>query len=242
MNRRISRRAFIAGVATSAVVAAIAVMSPRAGAQQTGALRRVGVLLALLSPDGKEAQAFRQGLAQAGYSEGRDLVIEWRSSQGDYALLPQLAAQLVQRKVDVIVADTTRAVQAAKEITSSVPIVMTLAADPVGSDLVTTLRHPGGNITGLSILLAELSTKRLQLLREAMPQLVRVAVLSNSASPYHRKAVEELRAVAPTMSLELSFLDVLAPEQIESVFAALGKIVQADTDIDKYSPVVANHF
>ena len=106
-----------------------------AEAQPTGSRRRIGVLLVLLSPDGKEAQAFRQGLRDAGYVEGRNVVIEWRSAQGDYARLPQLAEDLVERKVDVIVADTTPATRAAQHATSTIPIVMAIVADPVGDGL-----------------------------------------------------------------------------------------------------------
>ena len=106
--------------------------------------RRIGVLLVLLSPEGKEAHAFRQRLQGAGYVEGRDVVIEWRSANGDYARLPQLAADLVERKVDVIVADTTPAIRAAQRATSTIPIVMAIVADPVGDGLVASVSQPGG--------------------------------------------------------------------------------------------------
>ena len=177
----------------------------------------------LLSPESKEAQAFRQGLRDAGYTEGRDMVIEWRSANGDYARVAKLAADLVQRKVDVIVADTTFATQAAKQATSTIPIVMALVADPVGSGVVANLAHPGGNATGLSIMLAELSAKRLQLLKEAIPRLSRVAVLWDPGTPYHPKAVEELKAVAPSLAIELSFERVRTPEEIGPAFAAIGR-------------------
>jgi putative ABC transport system substrate-binding protein len=177
----------------------------------------------LLSPEGSEARAFRQGLRDAGYAEGRDVVIEWRSANGDYARLPELAADLVQRKVDVIVADTTLATQTALRATASIPIVMTLVADPVGSGLIASLAHPGGNATGLSIMLAELSAKRLQLLKEATPRLARVAVLWNSPSPYHIKAIGDLKAAAPSLGVELSFVDVRTPEQISPALSAIGR-------------------
>jgi putative tryptophan/tyrosine transport system substrate-binding protein len=149
-----NRRAFVTGL--GAVLA-----TPLAAEGQLQASgRRIGILLVLLSPTGKEAQAFRQGLRDAGYVEGRDVIIEWRSAEGDYTRLPRLATELVERKVDVIVADTTQATQAARRATSTVPIVMVIVADPVGSGVVTNLSQPGGNITGLSIMLAELSAKR----------------------------------------------------------------------------------
>ena len=111
------------------------------------------------------------------------MVIEWRSANGDYDRVPELAADLVQRKVDVIVVDSTPAAQAVKRATSTIPIVMAIVADPVGSGLVASLAHPGGNVTGLSIMLTELSAKRLQLLKEAIPRLTRVAVLWNPDTP-----------------------------------------------------------
>jgi putative ABC transport system substrate-binding protein len=192
-------------------------------AQQPTSPRRIGVLLVLLSPESKEAQAFRQGLRDAGYAEGRDVVIEWRAANGDYARVPALAADLVQRQVDVIVADTTLAAQAARHATSTIPIVMALVADPVGSGLVASLAHPGGNVTGLSIMLAELSAKRLQLLKEAIPRIARVAVLWNPDTPYHPKAVEDLKAVAPSLAIELSFVGVRTPEEINSAFTAVSR-------------------
>jgi ABC-type uncharacterized transport system substrate-binding protein len=201
----------------------VVLVAAYAQAQQPAPPRRIGVLFVLLSPESKEAQAFRQGLREAGYAEGGDVVIEWRFANGDYARVPQLAADLVQLKVDVIVSDTTFATQAAKHATSTIPIVMTLVADPVGSGVVANLPHPGGNATGLSIMLAELSAKRLQLLKEAIPRLTRVAVLWNPATPYHRKAVEDLKAVAPSLTIELSFVDVRTPEQFDPAFSAVSR-------------------
>jgi putative ABC transport system substrate-binding protein len=221
--RRLSRRAFVSSLA--ALVASLgALCLPCASdAQQPALPRRIGVLLVLLSPESKEAQAFRQGLRDAGYAEGRDVVIEWRYANGDYARVPELAGDLVQRKVDVIVADTTLATQAAKRATSTIPIVMALVADPVGSGLVTNLAHPGGNVTGLSIMLAELSAKRLQLLKEAIPRLTRVAVAWNPATSYHLKAVEDLKEVAPSLAIELSFVSVRTPEEFGPAFSAVSR-------------------
>jgi len=123
------------------------------------------------SPESKEVQEFRQGLRDAGYAEGRDVVIEWRSANGDFNQIPQLAADLVQRKVDVIVVDSTLATRTLKRATSTIPIVMALVADPVGSGLAANLAHPGENVTGLSMMITELSAKRLQLLKEAIPRV-----------------------------------------------------------------------
>jgi putative tryptophan/tyrosine transport system substrate-binding protein len=215
----LTRRQFFQTVSASLLA------GPRhAAAQSPASPRRVGVLLALLTPDGKEAQAFRRGLRDAGYAEGRDVMIEWRSANGDYARLPQLATDLVARKVDVIVADITVATQAAKQATPSIPIVMAIVADPVGSRLVANLAQPGGNVTGLSIMLAELSAKRLQLLKEAMPRLTRVAAVWNPATPWHARAVENLKAMAPALAIELTFASVRTPEEIGPAVAAASRV------------------
>ena len=211
------RRAFVSAALTLLTV-------PAAGeAQQEAPRWRIGVLFVLLSSTGKEAQAFRQGMRDAGYVEGRDVVIEWRSAEGDYARLPQLAADLVERKVDVIVADTTQATQAARGATSTVPIVMAIVADPVGSGVVANLSQPGGNITGLSIMLAELSAKRLQLLKDAIPRLTKVGVLWNPPTAYHAKALQNLKAVAPSLPIELSVVSARTPEEIGAAFEALDR-------------------
>jgi putative ABC transport system substrate-binding protein len=214
-----NRRRFLGTVSAGLLAAPLVVEAQ----QQPVSPRRVGVLLALLGPDGKEAQAFRQGLRDAGYAEGRDVVIEWRSANGDYARLPQLAADLVKGKVDVIIADITVATQAAKHATSSIPIVMAIVADPVGSGLVANLAQPGGNVTGLSIMLAELSVKRLQLLKEAIPRLTRVGVVWNPATPWHARAVENLKTVASSLGIDLSFVSVRTPEEIGPAVAAVNR-------------------
>jgi putative ABC transport system substrate-binding protein len=191
-------------------------------AQQPASPRRIGVLLVGFSPESKEVQQFRQGLLDAGYVEGRDVVIEWRSANGDYERVHQLVADLVQRKVDVIVADSTNAARAAKRATSTIPIVMALVADPVGSGLVANLAHPGGNITGLSMMIPDLSAKRLQLLKEAIPRVARVAVLRNPDTPWHTN-IEDLKAAAPSLSIELSFVSVRTPEEFDSAFSAISR-------------------
>jgi putative ABC transport system substrate-binding protein len=191
-----------------------------ADAQQSASPRVIGVLLVEFLLESKEAQAFRQGLRDAGYAEGRQVVIVWRSANGDYARIPELAADLVQRKVDVIVVDSTPGAQAVKRATSTIPIVMAVIGDPVGSSLVSNLAHPGGNVTGFSVLAAELSAKRLQLFKETIPRLTRVAALWNPDTQWHAKAVEDLKAVAPSLSIELSFVSVRTPEEFSPAFSA----------------------
>jgi putative ABC transport system substrate-binding protein len=206
------------GVSSAIVLASLGI-----GAEQPTSARRVGVLVVSYSPESKEAQAFRQGLREAGYAEGRDVVIEWRSSNGDYARLSELATDLVQRKVDVIVVETTVAARAAKQATSTIPIVVAIVADPVGSGLVASLARPGGNVTGISMMLAELGDKRLQLLKEAIPGVTRVAVLWNPATPWHAKVVDGLKATAPSLRIELSFVAARTPEELSAAFFAASR-------------------
>jgi len=229
VTRLLIRRRVFASCATALVATwAISVFSHAARAQQSPSLRHIGVVLVNLSllvgqsPEGKEVEKFREGLLDAGYVEGRDVVIEWRSANGDYARVGELVADLVQRKVDVIVVETTPAALAAKRATSTIRVVMTLVADPVGFGLVASLTHPGGNLTGLSLMYTDISAKRLQLIKEAISRVTRVAVLWNPDNPYHRKAVEDLKAVAPTSSLELHF-SAQTPEEFAPAFSAVSR-------------------
>ena len=221
--KRYSRRAFVSSVAALVASPVIVMQSQSTHAQQSASPRRIGVLLVAWSPEGKEAQAFRQGLRDAGYAEGRDVVIAWRSADGDYKRVPELAADLVQSKVDVIVTDSTIGTRALKRVTSTIPIVMATVADPLGSGFVTSLAHPGGNITGHSTMIAELSAKRMQLLKEVIPRVARVAVLWNLDTPYTPRVIEELKAAAPSLSLELSFMGVREPEEIGPALTAVAR-------------------
>jgi putative ABC transport system substrate-binding protein len=215
-------RLVLALISLSVCLGPFGVASP-ADAQQPASPRRIGVLLVAISPDDTLPQQFRQGLLEAGYSEGRDMVIEWRSANGDFARLPELAADLVQRKVDVIVVETTPGAQAVKRVTSTIPVVMTIVSDPVGSGLVASLAHPGGNITGLAGMVTDLTAKRLQLLNEAIPRLTRVAVLWNPDTPSHPKVIQELKAVAPALSIELNFVGVRTPEELSAAFSTVSR-------------------
>jgi ABC-type uncharacterized transport system substrate-binding protein len=196
------------------VVGGAAAAWPLAARAQQRVARRIGFLLVGLSPESKEAKHFRLGLRDAGYSEGRDVVIEWRSAKGDYDRVSELVADLVGAKVDVIVQDSTIGTEVTKRATSTIPIVMALVHDPVGSGLVESLAHPGGNVTGLSMMTSELSSKRLQLLKEVNPQLTRAAVLWNPDHPAHAKVVEDLKASASLLSIELNLVGVRRPEQL----------------------------
>ena len=194
-----------------------------ADAQPPASPWHIGVVYLGISSEQKDAQAFRRGLRDAGYVEGRDVVIEWRSANGDYARAPVLAADLSQRKVDVIVVESTVAARAIKRDTSTIPIVMAVVADPVGSGLVASLAHPGGNITGLSLMTTDLAAKRLQLLKEAIPRVARVAVLWNPDTPWHTRVVEDLKAAAPSLSIELNFVSARTPEEFGPAFSAISR-------------------
>jgi putative tryptophan/tyrosine transport system substrate-binding protein len=151
-------------------------------------------------------QAFRQGLRDAGYSEGQDLLIEWRFTDGEYGPVPELVTDLIRHKVEVLVVDATVATRTAKRATSIIPIVMTSIADPVGSGLVATLGHPGGNVTGLSLMATDLTSKRLQVRKDTVPSLTQVAILWNPDMPPHIEAIEQLRSLAPSLGVDLSLV------------------------------------
>jgi putative tryptophan/tyrosine transport system substrate-binding protein len=172
-----------------------------ARAQGATAPKRVGFLLAVLSPESKEVQAFRRELRKAGYIEGRNLVMEWRSANGDYDRVPALVADLVRSNVDVIVQDSTIGTQVTNRATSTIPIVMALVLDPIGSGLVESLRHPGGNITGLSMMATELYPKRLELLKQINPQLARAAICWNPDHPSTPRQSKKSRQPRPPFQL-----------------------------------------
>jgi len=201
----------------------IAIAATAAWAQQTSEVPVLGVLFFAVGPDDPLVEDLRQGLRELGYVERRNIRIEFRTAQDHPDRLPDLAEELVQLKVDVILVNVTVAAQAAKRATSTIPIVMATVADPVGSGLVASLAHPGGNLTGHSLMLTELGPTRLQLLKETIPRLARVAVLWNPVTPIHHKMIEELKAVAPSLSIELSFMSARTREQFGSAFSAVSR-------------------
>jgi putative ABC transport system substrate-binding protein len=168
------------------------------------------------------ARGFFEGLQQLGYVEGQNIVIEGRYSEGRSERLPTLAAELVRLKVDVIVAAAYTA-SAAKGATSTIPIVMTNDADPVGNMLVASLARPGGNVTGLSTLSIDLVGKQLALLKEAMPRLSRVAVLSNPAHPHHPRSLQEAKVAARTLKVRLQILEARAPTEFAGALSLATK-------------------
>jgi ABC-type uncharacterized transport system substrate-binding protein len=164
-----------------------------------------------------------RGLRDLGYIEGKNIAIEWQSADGQFDGLPRLAAELVRLKVAVIVTGGPQATRAAKEATSTIPIVMANVGDPVGDGLVASLARPGENITGLSALAPELSGKRLEILTEVVPKLSRVAVLGTATNPGIAQQLRELEPAAKALKVQLQYLDVLAPKDIETAFRAASK-------------------
>ncbi len=201
------RRSFLAGV-TAVLAAPLATV-----AQPAGKVARIGRLEQ--SSSGTDA-AFRQGLRELGYVEGQNIVIEYRYAEGKAERLPELAAELVGLKVDVIVSGGTLAPLAAKQATNTIPIVLAAAADPVGTGLVANLAKPGGNVTGLSNLSKDLTAKRLQILKEIVPGLRRVAVLWNAANIVAALHIPETEAAARTLGLQVQSLEVHGPDDFEN--------------------------
>jgi putative ABC transport system substrate-binding protein len=194
-----------------------------AEAQQSGKVPRIGYLTgSSLSVITDRTEAFRHGLRELGYLDGQNIVIEWKSAEGKVDRLPALAAELVRLKVAIIVTTGAAPTRAAKEATKTIPIVMAQDIDPVGSGFVASLARPGGNITGLSSLSVDISGKRLELLKEIILQLSRVAVLGTSTVPGTAQALRELERAAGLGGVKLQFLDI-PPNDIEAAFRATGK-------------------
>jgi len=200
-----------------------------AEAQQTGKVARIGFLSPASPSDaaGNPSDlavlfaAFRERLRELGYVEGQNIKIESRWAEGNYDRLPGFAADLVRLKVDVIVTYGTPAAQAAKRATGTIPIVMALIIDPVASGLVTSLARPGGNITGQSMMSPDLAQKQLQILKEVVPKVSRVAVLHNPANPGNAPEVRHAQDAARALGVRLQLLGARGPGEIDSAFAAM---------------------
>jgi putative tryptophan/tyrosine transport system substrate-binding protein len=195
-----------------------------AQAQQPTKVPRIGylALISLSSIPGRIG-AFRQGLRELGYVEGKNIVIEWRSAEGKPDRLPALAAELVRLKVDAIVTAGPPSTRSAKQATATIPIVMAFDDDPIGSGFVASLARPGGNVTGLSALSPEISGKQRELLKEIAPKLSRVAVLGNATNPGSPQALREINFAADALGVQLQYLEVGAPKDIETAFQAASK-------------------
>jgi putative tryptophan/tyrosine transport system substrate-binding protein len=216
----IDRRAFITMVGASMLAVPLAVE-----AQRPGKLYRVGILTNKVS-DPAEArlwQAFRSGLRERGWIEGQNILIEFRAAEGNTARLPELAADLVRLKVDLIVARSSTFVQAAKEATASIPIVFLIHADPVGTGHVTSLARPGGNVTGLTAMMTDLAPKELELLISAVPVAKRIAVLWNPDTPSHTPALKAVEEAGRTLRVQVQAVGARTAAELEGAFAAMAR-------------------
>ena len=210
MNKR------LVGIVTLLVLAA----GTFAEAQQTGKVSRIGFLDRSTASSFLQMNPFLQGLRELGYEEGKNIVIEWRFGDaaadrvsGLLAAPPERLSELVRLKVDVIVAVGAGDISAAKKATTTIPIVMIQGGDPVGSGFVASLARPGGNITGLALLRPELSGKRLELLKETVPRLSRVAVFASSTSPDYTQTLKEIQFAAEGLGVKLQSLDIRSSKE-----------------------------
>jgi putative ABC transport system substrate-binding protein len=195
-----------------------------AEAQQPAKIPRIGYFSATsLSAIPERIKAFKQGLRELGYVEGKNIVIEYRWAEGKLDRLPALADELVRLKVDVIVSGGPSNTRAAKGATGTIPIVMTNDSDPVETGFVESLARPGGNVTGLATLRPELSGKQLELLKEIIPKLSRVAFFGTSTDPANAESLKESELAAGTFGVKVQYLDVLRPKDIETAFRAAAK-------------------
>jgi ABC-type uncharacterized transport system substrate-binding protein len=219
----VDRRRFLQTVSASLLV------TPRAAeAQQAAKIARIGYLATNLAANPYLHEAFRQGLRDLGYVEGRDLVIDYRSAEGKIERLPALAAELIALKVDVIVTATTPHALAAKRATTTIPIVFAAAGDAIADGLVTNLARPGGNVTGLSALVArELIGKRLELLKQAVPGVSRVAILWHPGAygeRNERDALKEAEIAARALGVRLQFVEARGPENFDGAFSDMTRV------------------
>ncbi len=212
-----------------------------AEAQQPTKVPRMG-FLSSLSPAVvlDRVEAFRQGLRELGYVEGKNIIIDWRYAQGKTERLPDLAAELVRLNVDVIVTGGPAVNRFAKEATHTIPIILAFDNDPVGNGFAASLARPGGNITGLSTHYPEISGKQLELLKDIIPRLSRVAVLGNSTVPGNAQALRETERAAGVFGVKLQYVEIENPEEIESAFRAARK-GHADAVLVLGSQVVTSH-
>jgi putative tryptophan/tyrosine transport system substrate-binding protein len=220
-SRRIQNRKL---VATVALVVTFTMCGAMAHAQQPVTVPRVVYLsVGTASSMERRVDSFRRGLRDLGYVEGKNVVVESRFSDGKADRLSALVTEILQRKVDVIVSAGPSVTRPVKEATSTIPIVMTQDSDPVGNGFVSSLAHPGGNVTGLSSVDTDLSGKRLDLLREIIPRMSRVAVFGTSTNPGNKQSLGEIERGAKAVGMKLQYFDVLSSNDIEKAFRAASK-------------------
>jgi putative ABC transport system substrate-binding protein len=217
MTRSLSRRSFVAGVSAGAVLSPLTVEAQ----QSAERVWKIGFLGGSPSIVGPFIQAFEQGLRDLGYVKGRNIAIEYRSDDGRAERTPELAAELVRLKVDVMVASLTERALVAKKATTTIPIVVVNAGDPVASGLVGSVARPGGNVTGLSRNNAEHTGKNLELLMAAVPSVSRVAVLSNPTNPLAQSMIRSATSAADRLHLRLTIAEARARDELDGAFAAM---------------------
>jgi ABC-type uncharacterized transport system substrate-binding protein len=221
-----------------ALCAMLSALTVGAHAQQPTKIPRIGFQFdSPLSALAARVEGFRQGLRELGYVESKNIIIEWRSAEGKPERRNEIAADWARLKVDIIVTGGPTTTRAAKEATSTIPIVMAFDNDPVGNGFVASLARPGGNITGLSTLAPEISGKQLELLKEVVPRLSRVAVLGSSTTPGNAQSLKEAELAARALAVQLQYLDVRDPKDIETAFRAASK-GRADSVLVLTSPVI----
>src|SRR5690348_12433030 len=223
-----------------ALCALLLALCASAHAQQPTRISRIGYLSAASrSAIAARVEAFRQGLRELGYVEGKNIFIEWRFADGKSDRLSSLAAELVRLKVDVIVAEAPTSTRSAKQATVTIPIVMVFDDDPVGSGFVASLARPGGNITGLSTLSPEISGKQLELLKEIVPKLSRVGVLGDVTRPGIPQELREINVAADAFRVQVQYLEVRGSKDIEIAFRAAIK-ERVDAVLVLGSPVLTS--
>ncbi len=215
----ISRRFFLVSAGT--------LILSRLAAAQPAKVWRIGYLAPGLEDDAVMLQAFLEGLRTLGYIEGQNVLIEHRTSEGRFEALPALAEELVHLKVDVIVTPTTPVARAAKDATSSIPIVFTIVSDPLGSGLVTSLSRPGGNITGMTDMGVDLAEKQLDLLKQLVPRLKRVGALGHPTDKVWEPYWKEAQVAARRLRINIVPVLITTPNELEPTFAELNRRVEA---------------
>ena len=223
MRRKSENNSMLAKICLYLVATVLLVSVSSAAAQQPGKVPRIGFLALSATVTQGRREAFLQGLRERGYTEGRNIVVEFRNAEQKLDRLSELAAELVRLKVNVIVTAGPAPTRAAKAATTTVPIVMTQDPDPVGNGFVASLARPGGNITGLSTHAPEISGKQLELLKEIRPKTSQVAVFGTSTIPGHALSLREIGLAAGALNIQVQYLDVLHPRDIEGAFQATSK-------------------
>jgi putative ABC transport system substrate-binding protein len=228
-------------IVTLALGAMLLALCFSAQAQQPRKVPRIGLLFSVSASSAADRiEAFRQGLRELGYVEGSNIILEYRYAESRLDRLPALAAELVRLKVDVIVTSNQEPTRSAKIATATIPIVMARDTDPIGNGFVASLARPGGNITGLSSMAPEISGKHVELLKEIVPRLSRLAVLGTSNTPGNAQLIREIETAAGAFAVTPQYLDVLTVKDIEPAFRAARK-ARADAILVLGSGIYASH-